>query len=130
MPYQCSHLSPYHVFASALSTKKLLLEVAHEDPPSPHSPLGFGCRFKLVDTAAIELAGYGAADFQQYQAEQLVSADFDSLQSGSSVVMGVPFDWSVTGTDTKRVALVAIFTNGLGDTVKDTTIILRPDPTP
>lgn len=66
----------------------------------------------------------------QYQAEQLISTDFDSLKSGSSVVMGVPFDWAVTGTDTKRVALVAEVTNGLGDTVKDTTIILRLDPTP
>lgn len=64
----------------------------------------------------------------QYQAERLMSVDYDSLTTGSALVMGVECEWSVTGTDMKRVALVAKVTNGMGDTVKDTTLLVRLDP--
>ena len=85
-----------------------------------------------TSTAAFSLVS-GRVDAQnaaaiQYQAEKLMSLDYDSLKTGSGVVMGIACEWSVTGTDVKRVALVAKVTNGLGDTVKDTTIIVRSDP--
>jgi len=64
----------------------------------------------------------------QYQAEKLMSLDYDSLKTGSGVVMGIACEWSVTGTDVKTVQLVAKVTNGLGYAVKDTTIIVRSDP--
>lgn len=66
----------------------------------------------------------------QYQVETLTAQHFDSLKSGTAKVGGVRCSWTVTGSDVKRVVLVARLLNSYGETVRDTTVLLRTDPDP
>ena len=41
-----------------------------------------------------------------YQLEKLVAEGYDSVSSGSDTVQGYSTDWTVTGTDPKKIILV------------------------
>ena len=68
----------------------------------------------------------------QSQADNLMSRGFDTISSGSATVQGFPMQWTVSGTNPKKVLLEMDWTNGSGNLVKDTVVLYlaQPDTTP
>ena len=64
----------------------------------------------------------------QSQAENLMALGFDNISSGSATVQGFPMQWSVSGTNPKKVLLEMDWTNGLGYLVKDTVVLYLAQP--
>ena len=64
----------------------------------------------------------------QSQAEDLMARGFDTISSGSSTVHGYPMQWTVSGTNPKKVLLEMDWTNGRGSVVKDTVVLYLAEP--
>ena len=64
----------------------------------------------------------------QEQIEDLMRVGYDSVATNSAVVQGYPMNWTVTGTDPKRIDFVVQRTNGSGAAVEDTVILFLADP--
>ena len=67
----------------------------------------------------------------QSQAEDLMSRGFDTISSGSATRHGYPMNWTVSGTNPKKVLLEMDWTNRSRNLVKDTLVLYlaRPDTT-
>ncbi len=97
----------------------------------------------ILSVALLGLAGAGGVAAQQLhigrkdmtrwtaaqqQIEELVRTGYDSIATGSSVVQGYPMNWTVTGTNPKKVIFTLERTNLSYQTVKDTTVLYFADP--
>ncbi|MGH7674495.1 MAG: type IV pilus modification PilV family protein [Gemmatimonadales bacterium] len=59
----------------------------------------------------------------QQQAEVLVRQGFKNVKTDSSVVLGYPLNWTVSGTDPKQAVLVMKRTSPTGAQIRDTLIL-------
>lgn len=63
----------------------------------------------------------------QAQVDSLSSVDYDKLADGSTVVSGYPLEWSVSGTNPKKLVL-EVQSNLRGQVRSDTLVLYFSDP--
>ena len=64
----------------------------------------------------------------QQQMEVLIVQGYYNVADGSVVVQGYPMDWTVSGTDPKKIALTIERENFAGQTVQQTIIMYLANP--
>ena len=75
---------------------------------------------RQMRTGRTDMSAWAAV---QQQAEILMRQGFKNVKTDSSVVLGYPLNWTVSGTDPKQAVLVMKRTTPTGALVRDTLIL-------